>query len=356
MLEVKNLTKHFVAGEQPVVDDVSFRVRQGEVFVLLGPSGCGKTTTLRIVSGFERADSGQVFVEGRKLEGNGSHIRPEGRGIGFVFQDYALFPHMSVLGNVMYGLKKGSRAARRDRATHLLKLVGLSNFMNRRPHELSGGQQQRVALARTIAPSPKLVLMDEPFCNLDAAMRSTMRSEIRALLTKEGMTTVLVTHDQEEAVSFGDRIAVMHAGRVEQIGPPEAVYRRPRTPFVAQFLGRTNLVQVHADGQFAQTPLGRVKLNRDATGDVVVSMRPEHLRLEAPQPGFPSGEVKTRIYKGHDLTFKVHVNRRTYEVHTDYRCPFVPGDNVRVVPIENAVVVETSVHGHEVRSQEHEDG
>jgi len=344
ILEASNLAKQYVADGPEVVHDVSFRVDRGEVFVLLGPSGCGKTTTLRMLAGFERADRGEVRLDGQLLEGPGGvHVRPEQRGMGFVFQDYALFPHLTVLENVIYGLKGMGRKKRRARAMELLELVGMAQCADRKPQDLSGGEQQRIALVRSMAPSPKMILMDEPFSNLDAALRSSTRAEVRSLLGREGMSAVLVTHDQEEALSFGDRIAVMTGGRIEQVGRPEQVYRRPKTSFVAQFLGRTNLIDVNAEGNLAKTPLGPVRLNRSLHGPVTVSIRPEHLQLDAPQPGSPRGRVLDRVYKGHDLSFSVQINSRTYEVHTDYRCTFQSGDDVRIVPTENAVVLEGTV-------------
>ncbi len=343
ILETSNLTKKFTAGDLPVVLDVSIRIERGEVFVLLGPSGCGKTTMLRMIAGFERADRGEIRLDGNLLEGSGVHVRPEKRDIGFVFQDYALFPHLTVLENVIYGLKGMNRSQRRDRGMELLEGVGLTKCRDRKPQDLSGGEQQRIALARSMAPAPKLILMDEPFSNLDAALRSTTRAEVRDLLSRHGMSAILVTHDQEEALSFADRIAVMTEGHIEQVGRPEQVYRRPQTPFVAQFLGRTNLLEVDAKGDIAHTPLGPIRLNRSMHGHGSVSIRPEHLQLDAPQPGFPRGRVLDRVYKGHDLSFTVRVNDLIYEVHTDYRCTFQSGDDVRIVPMENAVVLEGTI-------------
>jgi iron(III) transport system ATP-binding protein len=343
LLEASNLAKQYTAGGLPVVHDVGFRVERGEVFVLLGPSGCGKTTTLRMIAGFEPADRGEVRLDGILLEGPGVHMRPEKRDIGFIFQDYALFPHLTVLENVIYGLKSMSKSQRCDRGMELLELVGLADCRDRKPQELSGGEQQRIALARSMAPAPKLILMDEPFSNLDAALRSSTRAEVRDLLARQGMSAILVTHDQEEALSFADRIAVMNHGHIEQVGRPEQVYRRPQTTFVAQFLGRTNLLSVDAKGEIAHTPLGPIRLNRSMHGQGSVSIRPEHLQLDAPQPGFPRGRVLDRVYKGHDLSFTVQIDELIYEVHTDYRCTFQSGDDVRIVPIENAVVLEGTI-------------
>lgn len=340
LLQVQNLTKTFPGDDCPVVNDVTFTVEHGQIFVLVGPSGCGKTTTLRIIAGFEWPDNGSVTLDGKPLVTREQNTPPEQRGIGFVFQDYALFPHLNVCENVMYGLNDVAKEQRRDRAHHVINMVGLGDMCERGIHDLSGGQQQRVALARSIAPHPSLILLDEPFSNLDAALRETTRNEIRRVLNDAGMSAILVTHDQEEAMSFGDRIAVMHEGRLEQVGAPEQIYHRPATDFVADFLGQTNLVTAAAAGEYADTPLGRVRLQRPAQGDVTISMRPEHLRMEPPRPGSPQGKIIHRQFKGHDLTYRVRMDGHVFTVQTDYRCPFVRGDHVHLFPVEHAVVVK----------------
>ena len=221
LLSICNITKRFARNLPPVVEDLCFEVYAGEIFALLGPSGCGKTTTLRLIAGFERADAGEICVDGQCFEGSKVHLPPETRDIGIVFQEYALFPHLNVSQNVAFGLKKLPAKLRDERVMAVLEMVSMTAFKDRKPHELSGGQQQRVALARSIAPSPKLILLDEPFSNLDAGMRHSTREEIRTLLKEAGMSAVVVTHDQEEALCFADRLGVMQDGRIEQIGIPE---------------------------------------------------------------------------------------------------------------------------------------
>ena len=267
LLQVQHLSKCF--GDVKVVQDMSFDVSEGEIVALLGASGCGKTTTLRLIAGFEYPDAGTIKLHDTCLSSPNTHVPPEQRQMGIVFQDYALFPHLSVIENVMFGLRKLPKAERRDCAERALDQVGLRGFQDRKPHNLSGGQQQRVALARTLAPRPRMILLDEPFSNLDALLRQETRRELRALLKQAGMTAGIVTHDQEEALSFADRVAVMRLGCIEQIGSPEEVYDAPRTLFVAQFLGRTNLLVSQADGrEEAKTPLGTLTTNRSADGDV----------------------------------------------------------------------------------------
>ncbi len=345
LLTVSCLSKRFADGALPVVNGLSFEVAEGETFALLGPSGCGKTTALRCIAGFERPDGGTVALGGRVLVGDGPPVPAERRGIGFVFQDYALFPHLSVRDNVLFGLGALPRSERGERADEVLRLVGLSGLEGRRPHALSGGQQQRVALARAVAPRPRLLLLDEPFSNLDALLRQEMRERVRALLKREGMTALLVTHDQEEALSFADRVAVMQNGRIDQTGTPEEIYATPRTLFVAQFLGRTNLLLTQADGEEAETVLGRLRLNRPAAGTVLLSIRPEHLALAAAPDGTASleGTVLAREYRGHDITYRVHLGGPggvDCLVHTDNRTRFAPGDTVWVRALEPAVVLE----------------
>ncbi len=351
LLTARHLTKRYVAEHDPAVEDVAFDVERGQITVLLGPSGCGKTTVLRLIAGFEHADRGFVVLDGKTLtlthgcDGAPGikpvHLRPEKRQIGFVFQDYALFPHMNVLKNVMYGLT-GPRKQNAECAREALRMVGMTDLAERKPHELSGGQQQRVALARSLAPSPKLILLDEPFSNLDASLRDATRQEVRRLLHDANMTAILVTHDQEEALSFGDQVAVMRDGHIEQIGKPREVYERPCNAFVAQFLGRTNLFEVDAKQGVAQTVVGRVQLDRETTGRVCVSVRPEHIALELPRTGLSCGKVVARDFRGHDLTYRVQLNDRDVLVHTDHRCVFGVGDEVGLVPTQRAVIVEQS--------------
>lgn len=342
LLEVRNIEKSFEKGN-PVVNNVSFSVGENEIFALLGPSGCGKTTTLRMISGFERSEKGTIKLEEKVISSNNIHTPPQKRGIGFVFQDYALFPHMSALDNVAFGLTNLPKFKRKVFAEEVLCRTGMGDYKHRSSAELSGGQQQRVALARAIAPEPKLVLLDEPFSNLDAMLRDTTRKEVRSIIKKAGMSAILVTHDQEEALSFADRIAVMNEGRIEQIGTPEEVYYKPKTKFVAQFLGRTNLFEGDVDNvDRIETNLGSLQLNCKAKGKVTCSIRPEHLTIERPNGEASScnrGVVIGREFKGHDITYHVECGGERYIVHTDNRVLFETDDEVMVKPLEPAVVL-----------------
>ncbi|HEY8418518.1 MAG TPA: ATP-binding cassette domain-containing protein [Limnochordales bacterium] len=252
---VSGLVKRF--GPVAAVDGVSLTVADGELVAVVGPSGCGKTTLLRLIAGLEQPDAGRVFIHGRDV----SALPPERRDVGFVFQQFALFPNMSVAGNVEYGLKRRGvpRAERARRVQEMLAMVGLSELAGRRPDQLSAGQQQRVALARALAPRPKTLLLDEPLSALDAAIRVRLREELRETQRRLGITTILVTHDQEEALAIADRVAVMNAGRLEQIGTPWELYDRPQTAFVAGFIGRGNFLTVRVAGDVLDCgPFGRV--------------------------------------------------------------------------------------------------
>ncbi len=304
LLSVDRLRKTFVNSDSAAVERVSIDLGEGEMLALLGPSGCGKTTTLRMIGGFETPDEGRISLHGRDI----THLPPEARGVGFVFQDYALFPHLNVLDNVKFGLRRLSRAAANARAQEMLALVGLEKLGARKVHQLSGGQQQRVALARTLAVAPPLVLLDEPFSNLDAAMRVETRQEVRKLLKKTRSAAILVTHDQEEAMAVADRIAVMEKGRVLQIGTPDEIYRNPVSAFVASFMGRSNIVTGTASGMEVRTEFGTLPLSRAANGAVSLSVRPEQIMLEPDQEGPAS--VVGREFRGHDQLYWVQEGER----------------------------------------------
>lgn len=299
-LIVSNLDKSFPPATDKVVDGVSFRVQPGEMFVLLGPSGCGKTTTLRMIGGFAAPDQGEIQLDTQTLSGPTHFLPPNQRDIGFVFQDYALFPHLSVADNIGFGLAHLARSARRETVEQMLTLVGLLPLKERMPQQLSGGEQQRVALARALARNPKLLLLDEPFSNLDELRREQMRTELKQLLKERGISSILVTHHQEEAMMMADRIAIMKQGKIQQIGPPEQLYQHPHNAFVAGFLGRTNLLQGVAEGTSANTLLGQLTLNQEASGPVQLSLRPEQITLSS--PSHTEGEVIVTLrecfYKG----------------------------------------------------------
>jgi iron(III) transport system ATP-binding protein len=287
---------------------VDLEVARGELLALLGPSGCGKTTTLRLIAGFERPDAGQVVLDGLEVAGPATWVAPERRRIGVVFQDYALFPHLSVADNVGFGIRRrGPDAARDPRVAALLDLVGLSDKARRRPHELSGGEQQRVAIARALAPDPAIVLLDEPFSNLDAALRGRVREEVRDILAAARATAIFVTHDQEEAMSVADRVAVMRDGRILQCSTPGDLYAHPADRFVATFVGDADLLTGSSDGVLAETAIGRLPMAPPAPiGAVELVLRPEHVRLRLDGSG--QATVTRVVFFGHDQVVEVQLD------------------------------------------------
>ena len=258
-------------GTTPALDGFELEVTKGSIVSLLGPSGCGKTTALRTIAGFTDPDGGAITIGDREVFGRDGSTPPERRRVGMVFQDYALFPHMTVVGNVSYGLGPGEGA----RADAALELVGLSGFGDRMPHELSGGEQQRIALARALAPQPDVILLDEPFSNLDATLRGRMRRDVRQILRDAEITAVLVTHDQEEALAITDVVAVMRAGRVLQVATPTDLYRRPVSPWVAGFVGDAQFVNGDAHLGKISIPFGEFPYHGSERGSVRVLIRPE---------------------------------------------------------------------------------
>ncbi|GAA1502047.1 ABC transporter ATP-binding protein [Dactylosporangium maewongense] len=306
-------------GGPPVLDQVDLRVRAGGITAVLGPSGSGKTTLLRAIAGFIRPDRGRIEVRGEVLTDGPALVAPERRGIGYVRQDGALFPHLDVTGNITFGLPRAERR-RAAQVEPLLELVGLSpDLARRRPDELSGGQQQRVALARALAREPSVVLLDEPFSSLDTALRAATREATRAALAERGATTVLVTHDQGEALSFADQVAVMFDGRFAQVDSPAGVYAAPATPEVGRFLGDAMLLRGQADGRAVHCCLGRLDLAEPATGDVLVMVRPEQLVLR--EPSGTTASVASVTYHGADAMVRLDLAGQS--THLVAR---VPGD------------------------------
>jgi iron(III) transport system ATP-binding protein len=293
-------------GPVRAVRSLSLTVERGEILALLGPSGCGKTTTLRLIAGFEPPEEGEISVSGNKVAGGKTSVPPEKRRVGMVFQDYALFPHLSVAGNVGYGIRDGKKRA--NRVAEVLRLARLDGLESRMPHELSGGQQQRVALARALAPEPAVVLLDEPFSNLDAALRARVRAEMRDILTAAGATAVFVTHDQEEAMSIADRVAVMFDGSIVQIDTPQEVYNRPATPGVARFVGEANFLRAIAEGDRLRCALGELEMAASGRGEVRVMLRPEALTLSDQGENGTPATVLGREFYGHDQLIRLRLD------------------------------------------------
>jgi iron(III) transport system ATP-binding protein len=302
-VELHNVTKRF--GATVAADRVSLSVPSGEFVALLGPSGCGKTTLLRLIAGFMMPDQGAVVVGGQTVAGP-TWVPPERRRVGMVFQDYALFPHLTVAENVGFGLPRRRRAAGTAEA---LALVGLDRIGGRYPHELSGGQQQRVALARALAPEPAIVLLDEPWSSIDPMRRGAMREELAAILRAAGTTVLLVTHDQEEALSLADRVALMRDGEIVQVDSPERLYRAPIDPWSAEFVGAANFLDGRRDAGRAVTALGAFDAADGPDGPCQVLVRPELVQLHCTPSG--AGLVVGREFRGHDVLYRVRLGDGT---------------------------------------------
>ena len=300
LVHLEHVTKRFGADRPPATDGLSFTVESGRILALLGPSGCGKTTTLRLIAGFETPDQGRIAIAGRTVADadRGIHVEPEARGVGVVFQDYALFPHLTIGQNVGFGLERTSRSERRARVAQVLDLVGLTDFAERYPHELSGGQQQRVAVARALAPAPTLILLDEPFSNLDADLRAQMRDEVEKILRATGTTAIFVTHDQEEAFTIADQVGVLDQGRLEQVGAPEVIYHNPATPFVAEFVGAADFLPGLVSREGIVTEIGVFgNLNERALGSRVrVMIRPDDVTFVPDAAG--EAVIVRRYFRG----------------------------------------------------------
>ncbi|MGM0716751.1 MAG: ABC transporter ATP-binding protein [Halobacteriota archaeon] len=312
VLELYSIDKSYDGTN--VIRDLSLAVHEGELLTLLGPSGCGKTTTLRLIAGLERPDSGAVRLDEETVTGR-DFVPAERRDVGVVFQEFALFPHLSARENIAFGIQEWPDAERDERVENLLELVGLSDHGTKSPDELSGGQQQRVALARSLAPEPRLLLLDEPFSNLDIDLRVEMREEVREILKEAGVTAVSVTHDQEEAMSISDRVAVMSEGNLEQVGTPEEVFQQPESRFVAGFLGHASFVAGHVKEDCVETGVGCVPLDRvhgltDAYhgSEIDLMVRPDDVRARRVDPEAANGEVVHRRYLGPTVLYRVEID------------------------------------------------
>jgi iron(III) transport system ATP-binding protein len=372
MISIANLKKRFLVdeGEKVAVDDLSLEVREGEFFTLLGPSGCGKTTTLRCVAGLEKPTSGRLSIGGRLVYDNRVLVPVHDRALGMVFQSYAVWPHMSVADNVAFPLTVGEnkppRKEVRKRVEEALDLVGLEGLGKRMATQLSGGQQQRLSLARALVRSPSVLLLDEPLSNLDAKLRDRMRTELRAIQQRVGITTLFVTHDQVEALSMSDRVAVMRDGRIEQLGTPQEIYHEPRSPFVAGFIGGANVF----DGTVASRAGGYITVSTDMgdivgkgssdlqTGErVVVTIRLEDATLEPPgddetiRENAFRGVVGMRLFNGSSVDAHVSLPSSHVQVRLGSRSVINPGDavvahfpkeHVRVLPQQGAVMTDES--------------
>ena len=306
---ITELAHRYPTTDRDVLTDISLEVPAGRSMALLGPSGCGKTTLLRSIAGLERPHAGSIAVGGQLVNSPSVFVPPERRRVGMVFQDWALFPHLTVAKNVAYGVARHERA---DRVAASLALVGLTGLDDRLPATLSGGQQQRVALARALAAQPQVLLLDEPFSNLDTTLRAEVRADVRRLLIDVGITSIFVTHDQEEAFVLGDDIAVMNEGRIVQVGTPHELYQRPASRWLAEFVGEASIVRGAATGDTVATPLGALPLEAPLHGPVDVVLRPEQLAIVE---GDAAGVELVEFY-GHDAMVVVSLDGERIRVRT----------------------------------------
>ncbi len=305
-IQVENITKTFPGKRSPAVKEISLALEKGKILTILGPSGCGKTTILRLIAGFEKPDRGRIILAGKAVADDTVWVPPEKRGVGMVFQDYALFPHLNVYHNIGFGYRGKDR---KERIAEVLELVKLSGFENREPHELSGGQRQRVALARALARRPVLVMLDEPFNSLDAELRGRMRLEIARIIKESGTTAVFVSHDQKDALAISDQVMVIRDGLSQQCGSPQEVYRFPENSFVANFVGQSNIMSgvIGEDGRSVETGLGVIPcehLHDCRPGEKVeVSIRPDSLELDERGPLL--GRITCLVYTGESYEARV---------------------------------------------------
>lgn len=328
-VRLEGLGKKF--GLNPAVEDLNLGVEKGQILALLGPSGCGKTTVLRLIAGFERPDSGSIYLNERLVTGDHTFLPPEDRGVGMVFQDYALFPHLSVIKNVAFGLKGGEKGKSSQAVVSILNLVGLAERANDYPHELSGGGRQRVALARALLPQPILILLDEPLSNLDADLRLKMREDLRVILRARNATAIFVTHDQEEALYIGDRVAVMNQGALEQVGTPEQVFHQPATRFVAEFMGSSDFLPGTVALGGIDTEIGHIPQAMDAHNGAVGELvfRPDDVRFE---PDAASKSIiLARHFRGALNLYRLRLpSGRLLHAYASHSFIYSPGTPVRV--------------------------
>jgi iron(III) transport system ATP-binding protein len=344
ILRLHEITKMY--GEEMVVKDLSLSVYEGEVLTLLGPSGCGKTTTLRLLAGLDRPTSGTIYLGETCIASDETFVSAEKRDIGLVFQDFALFPHLTIAENIAFGLSNLVTDEKERRVNELLDLIDLPEFRDRMPDQLSGGQQQRVALARALAPKPSILLLDEPFSNLDVRLRIEMREEIRRILKTTGVTAISVTHDQEEALSIGDRVAVMNDGHVEQVDRPEVVFQHPQSRFIAEFLGQANFLSGRIYDTHIKTGIGVLETNcidgyRDEEIDILV--RPDDLRAVPTTQEDSNGYVIHRQYSGSSFIYRIrltngnvvhclHNHTERHEINTPVRVDLIANHTLTAFP------------------------
>ncbi len=335
IIGIYDVVKNLGAEQVRAVDDLSIEVNKGEIITLLGPSGCGKTTTLRLIAGFEAPNSGEILLDGIRVAGKKTFIPPEKRNVGIVLQEFALFPHLNVRKNIAFGLRDLSKAEAEERIKSMIELTGLQGLEERYPYQLSGGQQQRVALARALTPSPLIVLFDEPFASIDPDLRSRMRTDLKLILKKAGVTAVFVTHDQEEAFLIADRIAVMNKGKIHQIGTPMQVYHNPQDRFVAEFVGHADFIPGRISSTNIVTEIGEFPLKNNVVeegSEVTVMLRPADIDIIPIESGV--GVIDTIEFKGKETLYSIKLKSGRV-IHSSQSSSYMPSVGTQVNVIVN---------------------
>lgn len=347
VLQINGLSKRYSRKDAFALHDLSLNVEKGELLALIGESGSGKTTLLRLIAGFEVPDSGEILINDVEVAGERVLLAPEKRNISMVFQDYALFPHLNIYRNVAFGIHKWKRKDKEARVAEMLSLVGMSEVGNRFPHQLSGGQQQRIALARALAPRPELILLDEPFSNLDTNLKEQVREDIRKIIKSTNTTAVFVTHDTKDALSTADKIAILREGQVQQYGTPEEVFNSPENIYVANFFGKINILKANKTEGGIESEVGFISGNFDppSCDRFYIGIRPEHIKLSDPEPGTISGIVKEVFYLGDQKQVHFEVNHQSkpirLTVKTDSSKSFTIEETIHFkIPNENILILK----------------
>ena len=332
-LQCTNLVRHH--GDVPAVQNVNFRLEKGEILSILGENGCGKTSLLRLIAGFDQVTSGEIFIRGELVSSNNFHMPPDQRKIGMVFQEHALFPHMSVQKNIEFGLRSFDKSTRIKLVNDAIGLVGLENLEERYPNQLSGGQQQRVALARSLAPLPDILLFDEPFGDLDIRSRAMMRRDLSNILHKQGVTSIFVTHDRDEAFSMADRVGIMNAGKFDQIDRPETIYSSPNSPFVAQASGACSFISGTVSNGYVETEIGKLKFicenTSNASGqEMQLLIHPKDFKAEPSESGLDT--ISSKEFRNRESILHVKLpSGIELELHQPPNPEFVYGTKVELI-------------------------
>ena len=345
MIGIYDVVKCIGQEKVTAVSDFNLEVYRGEIVSILGPSGCGKTTTLRLIAGFERPDSGHVVINGQVVAGGDTFVAPEKRNVGIVLQEFALFPHLTVQRNIAFGLRGKSHASNTVRIEEMIKLTGLEGLEGRYPYQLSVGQQQRVALARALAPSPLIVLLDEPFASIDPDLRSRMRAELKQILKGTNVTAVFVTHDQEEAFLIADRVVVMNKGKIHQTGTPMEVYHNPNDIFVADFVGHANFIPGIVRSNSVSTDIGEFPLGNNTVGEnseVTVMLRPGDIGIVPAESGI--GVIKDIEFRGKDTVYSIYLKKSRKSIQSLQQSSYMPavGTNVNLKINSSNIIIFSS--------------